>query len=52
MHWHGICHTLSNKMDGAVHITQNVIAMGEIFVYDFFVQDAIYGASKGFTIRS
>ena len=37
MHWHGIRHTLSNNMDGVVHITQNVIAMGETFVYDFFV---------------
>ena len=37
MHWHGIRHTLSNNMDGVVHVTQNVIAMGETFVYDFFV---------------
>ena len=37
MHWHGILHYRSNNMDGVVHVTQNVIAMGETFVYDFFV---------------
>ncbi len=38
VHWHGI--RLPNAMDGVPHLTQDPIAPGESFVYDFALPDA------------
>ena len=38
VHWHGI--RLPNGMDGVPHLTQNPIAPGKTFVYEFDVPDA------------
>ena len=38
VHWHGI--RLPNAMDGVPHLTQNPIAPGETFVYEFTCNDA------------
>ena len=38
VHWHGV--RVPNAMDGVPHLTQQPIAPGEIFVYEFDVPDA------------
>lgn len=38
IHWHGL--RVPNAMDGVPHLTQPPIAPGEIFAYEFEVQDA------------
>jgi FtsP/CotA-like multicopper oxidase with cupredoxin domain len=38
IHWHGI--RLENKMDGVVGLTQDEVASGEVFSYDFVAPDA------------
>jgi FtsP/CotA-like multicopper oxidase with cupredoxin domain len=38
VHWHGI--RLPNSMDGVPHLTQNPIAPGEMFTYEFTCPDA------------
>ena len=38
VHWHGI--RIDNKMDGVVGLTQDAVAPGETFLYDFTVPDA------------
>lgn len=38
VHWHGI--RIDNKMDGVVGLTQEAVAPGDMFSYDFTVPDA------------
>ena len=38
VHWHGI--RIDNRMDGVAHLTQQPIASGESFTYDFTLPDA------------
>lgn len=43
IHWHGLNMRDANNMDGAIGITQSLIAPGEIFTYNFSISDDQYG---------
>lgn len=43
MHWHGLSMRGANKMDGAISITQQSIASGDTFVYDFKIEESQFG---------